>query len=283
MHPRTPSVWAVVFAAVVLAHVLTGCEAHVLEDEPVALGLEIEGRLGATPIHTANPRAVTQNGVTAHLTNTRVYVSNVVLEREDGTEVPVLAAQPITLPARTPAPESAEVPHTVTEAVVWARLDQRVERVVLGEVPAGRYRAVRYDVGVRGLTNRVDASQAPEEHPLARQRDVGNFWNWNTGYIFIRIDGRLDLNGDGQPDEGPEAALTLHVGFDRNLRTVRHEQPFELRPGQAPHLRLTVDFAELLAGLDLSDPAQRRWHQNPPVEQAVVARVPSAFTFHGVR
>ena len=56
--------------------------------------------------------------------------------------------------------------------------------IVEGEVPAGEYTGLRFNLGVPFDKNHAEAATAPSPLNLTAM-----FWNWNGGYKFLRVDG----------------------------------------------------------------------------------------------
>lgn len=76
----------------------------------------------------------------------------------------------------------------------------------------------------------------------------------------------------------------MHLGTAGYVTDVTLTTPFTLRGGDAQALTLVADYARMMQGVDLADPAQRVCHtmNNVPVASKVKANVPSAFTLAGV-
>lgn len=253
----------------------TGCDDCCSVDDVdghTLLGLTLEGELNGVSLSQSHTTEL--NGLNVSFENLRLYISHVVLELANGTDVVVNTTSPITLPALDA--DGNTISYTVNESVVWGKLDLGNQTDLLAPVPTGTYRAVRYVVGVDGITNRVDATQAPAGHPLAKHTDVNNHWSWNSGYIFVRIDGQIEGVEDG--------TITLHLGTDDFTVDIRHEETFELMDGGEHHIRLGVDFAAIFAGIDLNDPDLRVSHtmNNRPMAEAARAAIPGALYFKGI-
>ncbi len=74
-------------------------------------------------------------------------------------------------------------------------------------IPVGTYNGVGFGVGVYQELNRQIPSDFSSSHPLSSS---GNYWeNWNS-YIFVKLEGRIDTNGDGEFNEG----MLYHLGTD---------------------------------------------------------------------
>ena len=116
------------------------------------------------------------------------------------------------------------------------------------DAPAGEYQGIRLTLGVpRNLNGDFDPVTYPEEHPLSEQR--GAFWSWNSGYIFLKIDGRVDNSADNNGQE-LLGSLTYHTGLDTLIRTVSFLEPehaFTIETGDTPtdELNFTFDINKL--------------------------------------
>ncbi len=268
------------FALIVLLF-LAACDASDPEDETVMLNLDIEPVISGQALSDDPSTIYTLNGQAMTFTSARFYVSEITLLAENGDEVRV-KTEAVTLPAKDT--DDNNVTHTVDEQIILFKHDTGQRRYDLGEVPAGTYTGIRYKVGIDGLTNRVDPTQAPAGHPLAIQTDKGNHWSWNAGYIYLRMDGQLDLDGDGTPEAGEDATWFVHLGTPNFLREVELSTTFSLQGGNMHDLHLMVDYAKFIEDVDYTDPEQRDCHtaNNLPVANKVGADISSAFMFHGV-
>jgi hypothetical protein len=69
----------------------------------------------------------------------------------------------------------------------------------------GTYRGVRFSVGVPFDENHRDA--ATQSAPLGTESNM--FWTWNSGYIFHRVEGKVDSAGSEKP-------FLYHIGTDNS-------------------------------------------------------------------
>jgi hypothetical protein len=74
------------------------------------------------------------------------------------------------------------------------------KKVVLENVPAGEYVAVNFTLGVDSIDN-CSGAQSGALDPIN-----GMFWTWNTGYIFMKMEGTSEFSS------APNALLEYHVG-----------------------------------------------------------------------
>lgn len=68
----------------------------------------------------------------------------------------------------------------------------------LGTFDADSATKVLFNWGVAADVNHADPSQYAAGHPLGHQNPTMH-WGWSAGYRFIRADGRIDDNNDGDP------------------------------------------------------------------------------------
>ena len=242
-------------AAALSLALLTGCDAT---EDTAMLTLNVDAMAGGAALQANQPFQV--DGGVGQLATARLYISDITLLHEDGREV-ALTADPITVRARQE--DESEIQHTVTDRYVLVKGDAGSTTASLGEVPSGTYTGVRFMLGVDGLDNRIAVEDAPATHPLAAQTPSMH-WSWNSGYVFLRMDGLLDIDDDGTPDPAigdPGSAGSgqwrLHLGLTANARTIELAKDFEIDGGEMESLTLEVDFAKFVDGVGYDFPENR--------------------------
>lgn len=189
-----------------------------------------------------------QNTAKETLSFTRVsyLLSGFALEREDGGWV--------------------EFP----DSYAWVDAGTRRDSCRIEMIPPGKYRAVRFHIGPDPAANIREPSQFAPEHPLNPNLN-GLHWSWQTGYIFLALEGRYRAGGlDG---------FSLHLARDPNRTRVSLAVPLDLTADTA--LVLDFDLAVLLnAPRALSfakDGVATHSRDGDPVAAALVANLPGAF------
>jgi hypothetical protein len=105
----------------------------------------------------------------------------------------------------------------------------------LKDIPTGEYTAIRYTIGVDSVRNVSGAQEG------ALDPKEGMFWSWNTGYIFIKIEGTSPSSSDNNK-------ITFHIGgFNRatgNNALVEKEDAFgnELLKVKSGHAHASIHF-----------------------------------------
>lgn len=118
----------------------------------------------------------------------------------------------------------------------------------LGEVPNGKVTSIKFNIGVDTVNNHQteeNFTSRASDDPLAIQSPVMH-WSWNMGYIFAKVEGAFDSDGDGTPETGIE----YHVGMDSMLRTVELTTDKEVT-GNSMELMIGVDFSNIFKDIDL--------------------------------
>lgn len=112
----------------------------------------------------------------------RLYVSDVRLVTSSGEEVPVSLDQDGLWQYADVAMIDFE-----NAAGTCANGTADTNTAVRGIVPAGKYRGLRFVLGVPFALNHQNAATAPS--PL---NVTAMFWNWNGGYKFLRADNKTN-------------------------------------------------------------------------------------------
>ncbi len=118
----------------------------------------------------------------------------------------------------------------------------------LGDVEKGTITGINFNIGVDAVANsQTEAAftSRTADDPLAQQ-SPSMHWNWNTGYKFVRIEGLVDKDGDGTPEE----PFARHIGSDAMLRAISVSTNKELT-GESQDIRIGFDLAKILEDADL--------------------------------
>jgi uncharacterized repeat protein (TIGR04052 family) len=114
----------------------------------------------------------------------RLYVSDVRLRRDDGTEVRVTLDQDIWQLGDTVLLDFENGQRPCNNGT------PQTNTTVRGRVPAGDYTGVHFTLGVPFALNHADASAAASPLNLTAM-----FWGWQAGYKFLRVDS-FAVSGD---------------------------------------------------------------------------------------
>lgn len=108
-------------------------------------------------------------------------------------------------------------------------------------IPQERFTAVRFLVGLPPALNAADPSQWAPGHALHPDTN-GLHWGWLGGYVFLALEGRW------QKPDGALGGFSFHLATDERLARV--EVPVSFQGGGPVTLRLGLDMAALIKGID---------------------------------
>ncbi len=111
-------------------------------------------------------------------------------------------------------------------------------QISLTEVPPGEYSGIRMGLGVSQDLNATQPGDYAPGHPLS-----GHYWSASTGYVFTKIEGNADLDGDGNFSE----KLTFHIGTNPAYREVSFNAPIAIGSGETVGMQFTVDVMDVLS------------------------------------
>ncbi|MFN4122149.1 MAG: MbnP family protein [Flavobacteriales bacterium] len=137
---------------------------------------------------------------------------------------------------------------SVPEPYILSRATQPLYSV--GKMKTGMYEGIKFDLGLDSLTNHSDPSLRPPGHPLGFQLQSMH-WGWNTGYIFLMIEGTADVSGTG---EGPfDRNILYHVGGNLLYRPdIELPNNFEVKADQDNVVEIRIDFGKVFDGVNLN-------------------------------
>ncbi len=258
--------------AAIIIVAFAGCDSSVMEHGNANLTLNLKPRVGGEALSTNPDSTYDVNGAKISFGSARMYISEITLINDENESI-TISNESLTVPAKNDSDEN--ISHTIQDQVILVKHDEGINSYDAGSWPAGDYQEIRFKVGISGTTNRIDPSQVPAQHPLAKQADVNNHWNWNAGYLFLRMDGLVDTDDDAVPDE----KWAIHLGTPRFLREVSLKHDFTLENEKPAMLDISVNYAEFLRNVDLKDPDERICHtmNNLPVATAVADQISSSY------
>ncbi|MFN0078614.1 MAG: MbnP family protein [Prosthecobacter sp.] len=224
-----------------------------LHAQGMTLEVKMDHRAGAAPLLLDSLRYTTAAGEIFAVTRASYLLSGFALQRQDGSWL--------------------ELPGTTA----WMDAVKRRTRMLLPQVPAGRYTALRFHLGLDAATNAANPAQYPPDHPLNPNVN-GLHWSWQGGYIFLALEGNW-RGGSATP-----GGFSYHFARDANRTAVMLKGDFDLT-GDATAV-IGFDVAALLNGAKplsfAKDGVSTHSQPGDPIAAALVANLPGAFTLDAV-
>jgi hypothetical protein len=202
-----------------------------------------------------NSSFTTENNVRYTVSSFRYYMSDIRLIKSDGSE------------------------HALPGKVFLVNPNTR--DYSLGDVPVGDYKGIRFSVGLNNVVNHLDPTTYPISHPLAIQSPAIH-WSWNTGYIFLMLEGSCDVTPDnddvltyGQYSQG----LFYHIGMDALLRTVDADNKTFTVSSSTPNvLNIQTDINKLFIGVDMKTENKSHTMGTMALATKIADNIPDMFT-----
>ena len=147
----------------------------------------------------------------------KFYLSNWMLEKQDGTMLPI-----------------ADV-HLIDYS-------QKEELTLSLSIEKGSYVNLHFGVGLDSMTNATDPVIYAPEHPLSTAQNT--YWTWSSTYKFFMLEGRVDTLGG----ENPNQPFSYHSGFNNLYRIITLPLNDLFIGDEGASLNLQMDLAKVLSG-----------------------------------
>lgn len=182
------------------------------KDIPVLLYLNFQNE----PLVLNDKKYVTKTNDTVTITKMKFYLSNIVLELEDGTQYK----------------ESNSV-HLV-DAENMGSLEFNLKNV-----PDLKIKKIRFNIGIDSLTNVSEKFDGDLDPAL------GMYWAWNTGYIYMKLEGKSSSCTSVKKE------FQFHIGG--YLPKQNAMQEIELKIDENQIINIEVELSKWLDSLSLKE------------------------------
>lgn len=214
--------YAAVFAVVISC--LMACKKDNQETgikEKGTFTLEFENTVSGKPLVLNSQNYINAHGDSYTISTFKYYVSNVKLSKADGSSFNI--------------PES----YILVDA---SKPSSSFVKMV--DIPAGDYTGIAYTIGVDKERNLAGAQTGALDPAL------GMFWTWNSGYIFVKLEGKSPQS------TAADNSLTFHIGGivepNNTIRTFStafsSANPLRIRHDKIPQIHFKVDAGSLFNG-----------------------------------
>jgi len=170
------------------------------------------------------------NGMNIKFTEFNFFVSNIsLLEMESSTEETELAEIDfVDLSFDITQTDKAEAGYNISTK----------------QIPAGTYRALKIGFGVPADLNRTKPEDYGDSNVMATST---HFWSPLNSYIFSKIEGFSDNNGNGIFESTEGEGLRYHLGQDPvyTERILFPSEPIVVKDGEVFQLNLNIDVKKL--------------------------------------
>ena len=169
---------------------------------------------------------VMANGRKISISIAQLYISNIQLVKADGSTVDISGL-------------------TIAKT-------QPIEEYMLGSVPAGNYKSIRFNVGLSPASNAL----MPEPSDSTFYKP--NMWFGNTvqpwnGYVFVNFQGKIDTSNAANGTIAGMQTFSYRIGTDSHLKSVSMpDQNYTISPDQTQFIHIVIDYNKLFNGIILN-------------------------------
>ena len=117
---------------------------------------------------------------------------------------------------------------------------EKSKNIILNNIPNGEYTSISFIIGVDSAHN-CNGAQSGALDPVNTM-----FWAWNTGYIFLKVEGKSSFS------KSPGNIFEYHIGGYKSpsncIRsvTLKFEHPLVIENTKTADIKIKVDVAEIL-------------------------------------
>lgn len=163
------------------------------------------------------------------------YISNIKLRKADGTEYVV----------------------NQDSSYFLIKESEPLTRFARFKVPVGNYHQVSFIVGVDSLRSTMDITKRTGVLDPAGGMDDGMYWGWNSGYIFLKLEGTSAM---APVDPSGQRKYRFHIGgfggysapTINNIKTITTDLTTsgiaQARVGRTANIHYLVDLMKVLNG-----------------------------------
>jgi hypothetical protein len=229
------------------------------DDEPQQVGkleIEFDNLVGTDNLilNTTDQPYTNAAGETFNVSTLRYYISNIEAKRNDGTIYKDEVSN-----------DGSKGYYLIDESIASS------QRIELENVPVGDYTDITFTIG-------VDAAKVTDGAQTgALDVAKGMFWDWNSGYIFVMLEGKSASSSDeskaivyhvGGYESDPDVA---YLANNVKVKTVSvGSEPAMVRDDETPEIHMIVDVNKFFAS-----PNKIKFSETPvqhsPVENIVVS------------
>ena len=166
----------------------------------------------------------------------------------------------------------------VLNSIQWIDAKKHRAQILLDSIPEGDFKAIRFNIGLSEAVNHSDPNLYAAKHPL--NPSFNNLhWNWQTGYIFLALEGTYRQSKD------QVSGYVYHFANDSQRTTITLALPRNISANT--ELDIDFDIASLLnvpSPISFSkDGASTHSREGDPIPLALKRNLPGAFQIKRIR
>lgn len=209
---------------------LGSCEKDEATSEPQQLQMKFDNMVGDEDFQLQKNYLI--NGRNYKFENFRYWISNIRLQKEDGSWYTISNSYYLIEETGTIDIQEGKFKYAA----------RKREDIILRDIQQGRYKAIEFGIGVDKEKNDNLSITAGELSQLNGMTNVS--WMWHTSYIFSSLNGMIE--------NSTTKVLKLETGLNENYRTVKLNLPsgIAVETGKNAVISLKADILTLLQTFD---------------------------------
>jgi hypothetical protein len=129
-----------------------------------------------------------------------------------------------------------------------------VEEYLLGSVPAGNYKSIRFNVGLSASTNTT--TPASNDSTLNRPLMWFGAMAQPSGYVFVNFQGKIDTSSAAHNTNAQMQSFSYKIGTNTHVKNViLPDKNYSVIPSQVQFIHITIDYSKLFNGITLNNAA----------------------------
>jgi hypothetical protein len=182
--------------------------------------VEFKAKMNGENIVIKNNQYINVSGYKIKFEALRFYLSNLKLIKSDNSEVLLKDVDYL-------------------DFVNNHNSDNNIGEQIIINTCADTYKGLKFAIGVDPSLNNGDPAVYSEEHPLSIYKDA--HWGWNTGYIFLKLEGRYDTSG---VDADIAPFFLFHLGLNPLFLEKEFLQNINVTAGDTTKIRIVLNAAQ---------------------------------------
>jgi hypothetical protein len=249
------------YLSLIILFLNVGCKKTVEPPEPEpekgTVYMHLHTFVGINEVDLYNIVYTDENDRKISVSISQLYMSNIQLVKADGSLV--------------------SIPDTIILKV------QDQETYAIGNVPAGNYKSIRFNVGLDPTSNAKTPTSSDSD-----ELNHSEMWFGSSaqpeGYVFFNIQGKIDTTSDASGTIAQMQPFVYKIGTNANLKQVTMpDQTYTVSPNQAQYIHLYYDVSKLFNGIQLNQQSNlsvaTAADNSGTLAEKIRNNIPSMFTY----
>lgn len=158
------------------------------------------------------------------------------------------------------------------------------ETYVVGNVPAGNYKSIRFKVGLDPAANAENPTANGDSTILNRPEMWFGATAQPDGYVFMNVQGKIDTTSDMSGSPAQMQSFTYKIGTNANYKQISlPDKNFTVLPGQVEYGHVLINYNKLFNGVQLNQAGNlsvtTAAANSSPAAATIINNIPLMFSY----